>query len=509
MKIKTTIFLYTVFCLYLSTGLAFNVWQVDDSIFCAFNHSNENGVRFNLSVSNLFQKGYAYVGLGLSDDESMGNDDVVSCLLRNGEVAVEVSYNSEKYQNVLDDKQEQSPTVFNVTTEYNADDGMMSCAFSRPLEFTTNIGGKQYNFANHLYYLLIAAGNLNEEGLKERHSEKFVSSMAVNLTSNSSASWVLASADLNSNHLFGSKLITVHGLFQIVAWCVLAPISYFTVAFYRPYFQNKFVVRKQKWFVVHVVMNWALFFICILSIFIAFFHKNFQFEVNVHTSLGVVVMFSLMMQLLMGLLRPELDSKWRVVFSWGHRLFGMSLVLLSLITCHFGLKEYNLKHQNNNVAYTHYMVFLVLLTLIIFSMAALYINRQVKARYLAAEVGGSSTQTADPDARSTAKFTEPMQSANDMDDDQHENDESRQLSSQKEEDVQQCEEFRLRSANSEESLDSDVDTKSVFVISPNTPVSLKSDAMIKLHYSFIVVVLVIAVLIYIDLFANLSGKLFG
>ena len=120
--------------------------------------------------------------------------------------------------------------------------------------------------------------------------------MPVNLTSNSSASWVLASADLNSNNLFGSKLITVHGLFQIVAWCVLAPISYFTVAFYRPYFQNKFVVRKQKWFVVHVVLNWALFFICILSIFIAFFHKNFQFEVNVHTSLGVVVMFSLMMQ---------------------------------------------------------------------------------------------------------------------------------------------------------------------------------------------------------------------
>ena len=79
--------MYTVFCLYLSTGLAFNVWQVDDSIFCAFNHSNENGVRFNLSVSNLFQKGYAYVGLGLSDDESMGNDDVVSCLLRNGEVS--------------------------------------------------------------------------------------------------------------------------------------------------------------------------------------------------------------------------------------------------------------------------------------------------------------------------------------------------------------------------------------------------------------------------------------
>ena len=128
-------------------------------------------------------------------------------------------------------------------------------------------------------------------GSLEKHHSHFISSSKVNLSADSQL--LIETA---SQSKAGRGLIAAHGIFQIVAWGILAPISLFTVKFYRPYFQYSLVVQKQKWFVLHATLNWATFFCCVLAIFFALFHKNFRFQTSAHSVFGLVVFFTLMSQ---------------------------------------------------------------------------------------------------------------------------------------------------------------------------------------------------------------------
>merc|ERR1719499_2748903 len=110
-------------------------------------------------------------------------------------------------------------------------------------------------------------------------------------------------------------------------------------------------------------------------------------------------------------------------------------------------------YQSNRVAYTHYMVFLVLIALALFSMVALYVNRKLTAKFLANHSGVMSTHTAD----AQTKQPEQTQSGTEVDEDQHDYDESRQLAAPQSDDTglqkeETNEQEYVRSENSEENL---------------------------------------------------------
>ena len=55
-------------------------WRVRDSFYCAFERTNQDSVFFNLTLSSRHADTLSYLAIALSDDQNMGDDDVVSCL---------------------------------------------------------------------------------------------------------------------------------------------------------------------------------------------------------------------------------------------------------------------------------------------------------------------------------------------------------------------------------------------------------------------------------------------
>ena len=216
----------------------------------------------------------------------------------------------------------------------------------------------------------------------------------------------------------------------------------------------------------------------------------------------------------MGLLRPELDSKWRIVFSWSHRLFGVSLLLLALVTCYFGLKKYNSDYRQGTECYTHYMVSLVLIALVVFSILAIFINRKVKAEFEVSQPGVATQLSEDGNDRVLDNYKNDALVATNLDNEQHENDQSRQNNGIEIRNDQQLlsdnDQIKLNTLNSEDSLASVEDTKEMFIFSQNMPpVGMKSELMTKVHYSFIATVSFIALFIAVDLLTNFSARIFG
>ena len=160
------------------------------------------------------------------------------------------------------------------------------------------------------------------------------------------------------------------------------------------------------------------------------------------------------------------------------------------------------------------MVSLVLIALAVFSILALFINRKVKAEFKLSQPGVATQLSEDGNDRVLDNYKNDALVATNLDNEQHENDQSRQNNGIEIRNDQQLlsdnDQIKLNTLNSEDSLASVEDTKEMFIFSQNMPpVGMKSELMTKVHYSFIATVSFIALFIAVDLLTNFSARIFG
>ena len=147
---------------------------------------NENGENnFSLQAKPSKQSSSmanSYYSMALSDDNRMGNDFVVDCLVNsNGRVMVDLSHNIGKSNEPLS-KRERMDILQEQTGQFI--DGIVHCKWRLKRQF--RIGNKDYDISKRSYHIFLATGSYDNDGEqnhKEYHDLKLRTSEPVNLSS--------------------------------------------------------------------------------------------------------------------------------------------------------------------------------------------------------------------------------------------------------------------------------------------------------------------------------------
>jgi hypothetical protein len=98
-----------------------------------------------------------WIATGLSDDDKMGNDSVVECLIfKNGTTLFRNSWNSQFSNYVINDIH--GIVVSGYVSYHN---GLISCKWLR-MPYT-KVNGMTFNIVDNQYYILLAKGKLADE----------------------------------------------------------------------------------------------------------------------------------------------------------------------------------------------------------------------------------------------------------------------------------------------------------------------------------------------------------
>ena len=163
------------------------------------NENGENDFSIQAKQSTMAN---LYYSMALSDDNRMGNDFVVDCLVNsNGHVMVDLSQNFGKSNEQLSRKEK-----MDILQEQNGQfiDGIVRCNWRFvPRKF--RVGNNDYDISKRSYHIFLASGSYDSDGQenhKEYHDIKLRTSEPIDLSSITAGS--LQVKDL-------SVLIRVHG----------------------------------------------------------------------------------------------------------------------------------------------------------------------------------------------------------------------------------------------------------------------------------------------------------
>ncbi|BFY99220.1 hypothetical protein BsWGS_02260 [Bradybaena similaris] len=273
----------------------------------------------------------AYVALGFSTDDQMGDDSLTGCASRsNGSVVIFNGRNTEVLPVLFTDN--------NVTLEnYTSADGILSCTFKR--QIVASPDGRRVDISKP-WVLLFAVGlatvSVNDDVSLQYHghANRFASTAPYKVSD------IVDSAAANVK----SPLIRAHGSLMVGAWIFLASIGIVVARYYKPVWTN-LILSQKVWFQIHRT-SMVLVFACTVAGFIIIFvevqgwsqlstEKDY---LKAHPIMGLVVTALTIINPGMALFRPHPDAPKRPIFNWAHWFVGMAAHILGVITVYFGVK---------------------------------------------------------------------------------------------------------------------------------------------------------------------------
>ncbi|TMW54575.1 hypothetical protein DOY81_000369 [Sarcophaga bullata] len=267
----------------------------------------------------------AYVALGLSDDNQMGDDLVIECVPQNGQVNMYSSLTSGK------------KTGYGVTRlgvpqntarliEGSVINGVIYCKVER--DPITKVGDRVFDLENKPYYLLLAAGkSLKENGVGYHDIGRIPSDKSINL------------AELQTLGAASTLLLRLHGSFMIAAWIGTTSLGIILARYFKQTWVGSQTCGKDQWFAWHricMVTTWSLTVAAFVIIFVQI--KGWSGEPNPHATLGTITTILCFIQPIGALFRPAPNSKNRPFFNWAHWLGGNLAHLLAIVTIFFSVK---------------------------------------------------------------------------------------------------------------------------------------------------------------------------
>jgi len=246
------------------------------------------------------RRGDGYVGVGISQDNKMGEDIMFLCTKNGAKSYTSLGRNP--------------PTETSVTLEakeLTQDNGNIYCKFTSAA--AVSAGDLNVDMKTNKYHVLLAKG----DGPVSYHGQDRTFSadpVAVSVVSRIGSGSIL--------------LLQLHGFCMVAAWVGCAGTAIIIARYYKQTWKGMPMMGKDRWFQAHRGLMILAVLLTILGAVFAFvytegWHYSAEFiSDNPHPVLGLVVIILAIINPLMALIRPGPDSDKRVYFNWAHWFVG-------------------------------------------------------------------------------------------------------------------------------------------------------------------------------------------
>ncbi|XP_052092384.1 ferric-chelate reductase 1-like [Mytilus californianus] len=261
-----------------------------------------------------------YVCVGLSSTQTMDDASVSSCLMTNsGSFSYENSYN-DGHHNIL----VTNPTNGLSDLVHFYANNIINCTFKRT---NSNTDAKVFDLTTN-FYMMFAQGKTSG-GKKLKHDKYSLSSQKVDLKS---------VAEVGQGE---PSRIKAHGSIAIIAWMCFMNIGNIIVRYFKPLWSSKHIFGSAVWFQVHRLLMSIGAVLTITSICVIIRGSlkigDTRFE-NAHPIMGITILCLVIINPILGILRPDMDSKYRPVFFCAHYIVGLGSLILGPVNIFIGIQ---------------------------------------------------------------------------------------------------------------------------------------------------------------------------
>ncbi|XP_066143030.1 putative ferric-chelate reductase 1 homolog [Euwallacea fornicatus] len=336
----------------------------------------------------------AWVGVGLSEDDKMGDDSVIECVKRGNTVAAYMSYTNGAPN--YGAPRLSNPQLGIQLLNFSLVDGAIYCKVRR--DVLTDVNGKTFDLIGKKYNLLIAAGSSVKQNSVGFHDVTYAASAESQ-----------ALADVSALAAKSKLLVRLHGSFMIAAWLGTASVGILLARYYKQTWVGHQMFGKDIWFAWHrtfMVLTWALTIAAFVLIFVEL--KAWSGENNPHAILGTITTVLCFIQPIGAYFRPHPGTAKRPIFNWLHWSIGNSAHIIAIVTLFFAVKltkaELPAFFDWILVAYVVVYVISHLILLVMNCIADKSSERRVTS-FPMKDLGGSGRNSAYADRNGDAPFS--------------------------------------------------------------------------------------------------------
>ncbi|RZB38617.1 ferric-chelate reductase 1 -like, partial [Asbolus verrucosus] len=352
-----------------------------------------SGDRYEFEMKATGNPGW--VGVGLSEDEKMGDDSVIECARRGHSVGAYMSWTSGP-PNSYGAARLSNPQLGIQLLNGSVINDVLYCRVRR--DARTKVNGKFFDLVNDKYNILIAAGTDATPSSVEFHNIAFLASG--NKQSLSDVSALAAASKL---------LIRLHGSFMLAAWIGTVSVGILLARYYRTTWVGSSLCGKDLWFAWHrmfMVLTWALTMTGFILIFVEL--KAWSAERNPHAILGTITTVICFLQPIGAYFRPHPGTPRRPIFNWIHWLGGNVAHIIGIVTIFFAVKLTKAELPDFMdwilVAYVAFHVIIHLILSVMGCVSEKSSERKVTS-FPMKDLGGSGRSSAYADRSSDAPYS--------------------------------------------------------------------------------------------------------
>ncbi|XP_017269555.1 ferric-chelate reductase 1 [Kryptolebias marmoratus] len=244
-----------------------------------------------------------YLAFALSLDKWMGNDDIYLCVNNGGRTIITAGFVSGRSQPEL----ETETTLWGRASRLV--NGVIQCRFHR------NIIQRNRFDLNLSYYIFLAHGRTHQ-GLINRHDYQPLISTSQKMVTG-------PPQDFGGSH--SNLLIKFHAVLMLTAWMWTVSTAIFIARHCKNLWCDTTLLGQKVWFQLHrSMMALSVGLSCVAFILPFIYRGGWKQPADSHHFTGWVVITLTVIQSIMAILRPSLQSPRRVLFKWMH--FGAGTV---------------------------------------------------------------------------------------------------------------------------------------------------------------------------------------
>ncbi|KAF7492752.1 hypothetical protein SSS_01270 [Sarcoptes scabiei] len=275
-----------------------------------------------------------YYSMAFSDDDKMGDDFVVDCLMdSNGIVRVGLSQNKGKSNSPSSNDLAKS-----ILTQSSAQfvDGILRCRFRLKPKFRFH--NKHYDLQEK-QFIFLAAGNLeNDRGFKHYHDWKTRTSEPIDLASTGS---------IKIKNF--SYLIHLHGSLMLIAWFGFVPTAMILARYFKTAWNGSLMCGVKVWFALHRFLMICSIAMMLIAQICIFYYLG-EYRIGLHQILGSIAFTLALLQPVGAFFRPHPDASNRWMFNWGH-WFGGNLGHIAATAAVMMASKLKLANLNDSFLY--------------------------------------------------------------------------------------------------------------------------------------------------------------
>ncbi|KAM8930631.1 putative ferric-chelate reductase 1 [Pelodytes ibericus] len=269
-----------------------------------------------------------YVGIGFSDDQIMGNDDIYICGMKSdGSIGIQHLYSEGRSRPKTLDLINVEISLASFTS------GVIQCSFISRNNISTQSPLKQARSANSSYYILMAYGASNNGEIRYHGtSGRLISDSKIDLS-------VYSNVTNDSSGL--NPLIKAHGSLMLIAWMTTGSLG-MIFARYMKVAASQLVFGKAAWFQAHIGLM-VLTVTATIASFVLVFVKvlGWSHNASTHAIIGCIVMTLVFFQPLIAVFRPSPENSRRFIFNWFHAINALLIKVLAVVNLFLGLDLIN------------------------------------------------------------------------------------------------------------------------------------------------------------------------